>query len=422
MSIQSAIVVGGSVAGLLQGLQLKRNGIDVTVLEQDPSKDRHSHESGVSIGPSVVQLLERYDATGRPASIPARYLSFAWRKYPRVLSLNWRHNMSNWGCLYLILRANFDGLPSEAVPEPPLPKSGEGKVDYKPGKRLTGILYDSEKQRVQAQFRDVLTGETGSLSADLLVAADGVHSTARQLLHVPTRTMYAGYIAWRGTVPENGLSKDTVDYFSNRLNFSLINGSYFISYHIPTESGRVEPGERLINWVWYYPIANGSARMQDIFTDIHGILHSNTVPQGLVKPQLWASQVNEHLDQLTLPLAEIVSKTTRPFVTKVGEAQCNNQPSFYDGRVVLVGDAFTGFRSHLGMASEQAARHCLQMEKVLRGQITQRQYDIEAILYAKRFILLNRVIGLTGMGWVWALVKTLIAYAWLMMAHKLGYA
>lgn len=212
----------------MQGLQLKRNGIDVSVLEQDPSKDRHSHESGVSIGPSVIKVLERYDATGRPFSIPARFLNFAWRKYPRVFSLNWAHNMSNWGCLYLVLRANFDGLPSEAVPEPPLPKPGEGKVNYQSGKRVTRITYDKVEQRAQVQFQDVLTGETDSLSADLVIAADGVHSTARQLLTGSTRKIYAGYIAWRGTVPEHVLSNSTVDYFSNRLNFSLINGSYFI--------------------------------------------------------------------------------------------------------------------------------------------------------------------------------------------------
>ncbi|KAK8112159.1 FAD binding domain protein [Apiospora kogelbergensis] len=405
----------------MQGLQLKRNGIDVSVLEQDPSKDRHSHESGVSIGPSVIKVLERYDATGRPFSIPARFLNFAWRKYPRVFSLNWAHNMSNWGCLYLVLRANFDGLPSEAVPEPPLPKPGEGKVDYQSGKRVTKITYDKVEQRAQVQFQDVLTGETDSLSADLVIAADGVHSTARQLLTGSTRKIYAGYIAWRGTVPEHVLSYSTIDYFSNKLNFSLINGSYFISYHIPTENGRVKPGERLINWVWYYPISNGSAEMAAIFTDIHGAMHANTVPQGLVNPEIWKHQVNRYLDQMRPPLAEVVSKTSRPFVTKVGEAQCDGRPSFYDGRVVLVGDAFTGFRSHLGMASEQAARHCLQMEKVLRGDITQEQYDNEAMMYARKFILLNRCIGFTGLGWIWALYQTLMAYVWLIVAHKLDY-
>ena len=190
------------------------------------------------------------------------------------------------------------------------------------------------------------------------------------------------------------------------------------SYIIPTESGHTEPGKRLVNWVWYYIVPDGSAEMTSIFTDVHGDVHSNTVPQGLVNPKVWARQVARFLPQMIEPLAEIVTKTPRPFVTKVGEAQCSTA-SFYDGRLVLVGDAFTGFRSHLGMASEQAARHVVQMDKVWRGQMTQQERDQEAILYARRFTLLNRMIGLTGLGLVWAVLKTAVAYIWLMIDHKL---
>ncbi|KAF5861888.1 hypothetical protein ETB97_012359 [Aspergillus alliaceus] len=381
-SPQSAIIVGGSVAGLLQGLQLKRKGANVIVLEQDPSKDRHSHESGVSIGPSVVKLLEKYDATGRPAAIPARFLSAAWRQRLRVINVVWNHNMSNWGCLYLILRANFDGMASETVPEPPPPKTTDGTVEYRGGKRATGVSYDKEKGLVHVQYVDVVSGEYGSVSAGMVIAADGVHSTIRKIMQVPTRKDYAGYL-------------------------------------IPTEGGDVEPGNRLINWVWYFIVPEGSPEMAAIFTDVHGKLHPNTVPHGQINPNIWSKQIARYVSQMTPPLAEIVTKTPRPFVTKVGEAEATRS-SFYDGRLILVGDAFTGFRSHLGMASEQAARHCLQMNRVWRGEITQEQRDREATLYARRFLLLNRMIGLTGLGLVWGVCRTGVAYVWLMVQHKLG--
>ncbi|KAM5466586.1 hypothetical protein McanCB56680_007263 [Microsporum canis] len=419
MPPQSVVIVGGSVAGLLQGLQLKRSGSNVIVLEQDPSKDRHSHESGVSIGRTVVHLLDKYDATGRPAAIPAKFLSAAWHKRLRVVNTHWAHSMSNWGCLYLILRANFDGLKSETVPNPPEPRKGDGKVEYWPGKRAVGLKYDRDAGKVHLQYVDVTTGEEATVSADTIIAADGVHSTIRKILQVPTRKEYAGYIGWRGTVPERLLSEQTIEYFSNRLNFTVLSGTYFISYFIPTESGHVEPGKRLINWVWYYVVPDGSPEMDTIFTDIHGKVHPNTVPQGLVNPGVWASQVARYLPQMTAPLAEVISKTPNPFVTKVGEAQCFS-PSFYDGRVVLVGDAFTGFRSHLGMASEQAARHAVQMDKVWRGEMTMEQRDREAILYAKRFILLNRMVGWTGLGWVFALLTAVASYVWLAVEQSLG--
>ena len=220
--------VGGSVAGLLQGLQLKRNGVNVIVLEQDPSKDRHSHESGVTIGPSVVALLNKYDTTGRPAAIFAGCISAAWRKRLRVINRPSPRHMSNWGCLYLILRANFDGMKSAAVPEPPTAKKEDGIVEYRPGKRVIGLSYDKDKGRVTVQYVDVTTGEEGSVSAETVIAADGVHSSVAKIMQVPTRKDYAGYIAWRGIVPERLLSQETIEYFSNRLNFTLLKGTYFI--------------------------------------------------------------------------------------------------------------------------------------------------------------------------------------------------
>lgn len=175
-----------------------------------------------------MALLNRYDTTGRPAAIPARFVSVAWRKWLRVLDVDLPRHMSNWGCLYLILRANFDGFISEAVPTPPAPRDGDGKVEYRSGKRVTGLSYEVDKGAVDVRLVHVSTGEEESISAEIVIGADGVHSTVRKILHVPVRNEYAGYIAWRGTVPESVLSKETVEYFSNRLNFSLMKGTYCI--------------------------------------------------------------------------------------------------------------------------------------------------------------------------------------------------
>ena len=193
------------------------------------------------------------------------------------------------------------------------------------------------------------------------------------------------------------------------------------SYLIPTETGQVEPGTRLLNWVWYFVVPDGSPEMASIFTDVNGTAHPNTVPQGLVNPKLWADQVARYQSQMIAPLAEVVSQTPRPFVTKVGEAQIR-QASFFDDRLVLVGDAFTAFRSHMGMASEQAARHCWQMDRVWRGEITQKQRDLEATIYAEKFILLNRLIGLGGLGQIVAVVKNLWGLILLLIKLKLGRA
>ena len=136
--------------------------------------------------------------------------------------------MSNWGCLYLILRANFDGIKSAAVPEPPTAKNEDGMVEYRPRKRAVSLSYDKDKGRVTVQYGDVTAREEGSVSADTVIAADGVHSSIAKIMQVPTRKDHAGYIACRGIIPERLLSQETIEYFSNRLNFTLLKGTYFI--------------------------------------------------------------------------------------------------------------------------------------------------------------------------------------------------
>lgn len=117
------------------------------------------------------------------------------------------------------------------------------------------------------------------------------------------------------------------------------------------------------------------------------------------------------------PLAEAVNKTPFPFVTKVAESQIQ-QASHFDNRVVVVGDAFTALRSHMGMASEQAARHCWQMDRVWRGEITQEQRDREATMYAEKFLLINRLIGLIGLGHYISVAKTLWALLFLSVRQR----
>ena len=119
---------------------------------------------------------------------------------------------------------------------------------------------------------------------------------------------------------------------------------------------------------------------------------------------------------MTTPLVELVSNTHKPFVTKVIEVQ-TTEASFFEGRLVLVGDAFTGFRTHLGMASEQAARHAISLDRVWRGEITMKQRDEEAVLYAQRFIYLNRMMGFLSLGWMLSLLINTLAYVWVMLRH-----
>lgn len=175
-----------------------------------------------------MSLLNKYDATGCSAAIPSEFCSAAWRKRLRVFNTPAHFDLSNWSYLFNILRANFDGMKSTAVPNPPEPREGDGSVEYRPGKRVTGLSDDPVKGIVHVQFVDVTTGEKSTADANLVLAADGANSTVREIMGAGTHRDYAGYVAWRGTVPEYLVSKETVEYFSNRINFCFLSNTYFV--------------------------------------------------------------------------------------------------------------------------------------------------------------------------------------------------
>jgi 2-polyprenyl-6-methoxyphenol hydroxylase-like FAD-dependent oxidoreductase len=186
---------------------------------------RSSHQAGIGFGPSVQEILHKYDATGVQASSPSVTARIAYRKHANFGELKVVRHLTSWGLLYRILRANFDGLASEAVPHPPPAREGDGKAEYRSGQRVTGLRYENGVVTVEFVGQD---GVVGSLTADLVIGADGMHSTVRSLVQAPMVKEYSGYVAWRGTVCEHELPSETVQYFLNRTSFNMLNRSYII--------------------------------------------------------------------------------------------------------------------------------------------------------------------------------------------------
>ncbi|KAK0672353.1 hypothetical protein QBC41DRAFT_217333 [Cercophora samala] len=395
---KSVIIVGGSIAGLLHGVYLKRHGTDVTILEQDPHAIRSSHNAGICFGPSVQEFLRLYDDTGSQSCQPGVVIRLAYRQ-----NLYWREtgivrHLTSWGVLYRILRANFDGLPSEAVAAPPAARPGDGVCKYLSGKKVMSV--HKTLDGVVVGFLGEC-GEEGSSAADLVIGADGLHSSIRTLVNAPMVKEYSGYVSWRGTVYESDVSPETARYFQDRAVLSFLKRTYIVCYIIPLDTGSFSPGTRLINWVWYCNLPDiPENNLTELLTDSNGHTHTNTVPSGLVRSEVWQAHLAHMLPLIPGPFAELFAKTDRPFVTMVNDALCS-KATFLDGRVLLVGDALATFRPHFALATEQAARHCLGLGKVWRGEMALQQWEKEAVDHATEVWLRSRVMGVGLLrGWV----------------------
>lgn len=202
----------------MHGIQLKRHGSRVTILEQDPHAERRQAQSaGIGFGASMKEFLRRYDVTGRQVSRPLGHMrvSFSTRAWD-FLRIPVRRHITSWGHLYRILRANLAA------------GSDDGSVDYRAGKRVDGLEYPGGSGGVTVHFSDVETQARGFISADFVIAADGIHSTMHKLVQASVIKEDAGYVVWRGTVPENAVSNKTANFFAGAGAAEMLWRSYMI--------------------------------------------------------------------------------------------------------------------------------------------------------------------------------------------------
>ena len=93
------------------------------------------------------------------------------------------------------------------------------------------IDQDPEAKTVTAQFEDG-TRETG----DVLVGADGGDSVVRQQFWPTMRPTYAGYLAWRGLLPEDAMPPAAREMLHGDFGFANNKGSHILGYLVPGEA------------------------------------------------------------------------------------------------------------------------------------------------------------------------------------------
>ena len=124
---------------------------------------------------------------------------------------------------------------------------------------------------------------------------------------------------------------------------------FYSSYLMPGEHGSLDPGSRLVNWVWYTDCPADSSRYAENLTDISGHQHRNFVPLGKMRPSVWEAQLQLASTSLSAPMLEVVRKTTNPAISVIHD-YASPRAVFMDGRVLLVGDALALFRPHAALS------------------------------------------------------------------------
>lgn len=377
---KSVIIVGGSLAGLMHALVLLSLPAPpkVRILERSPTSLLHNQGAGVVAGSETQEFFDKVVKPGREIAVTSKlrhYLNKAGEVITGSVEER-QQRMTSWDLLYHLLRWRVEGYRSNYVDG--LEADGRPKAAYEHG--CTVIAVDSVGDRMRLTWTHQDLGEQTD-EAELVIAADGASSTIRRLLLPKVQRKYVGYVAWRGTVPEEALSSQAREVFVEKFPFYHSDGIQALGYLIPGDKGTLEPGKRLFNWVWYCNYPDGSQELDDLMTDIHGKRHAITLPVGSMNLSVWEKQKQHASEMLPPQFAEAVHKTEQPFIQAITDV-VSPKNSFADGKVLLVGDALAGFRPHTAASTSQAAFDALRMADWLQGDIDRASYNEKLLQYA----------------------------------------
>lgn len=361
---------------------MKRAGHTVRILEQCHG-ERKSQGTGLGLGPSAREFLELYDGQNTTLSHSTTSLSILNNKNEVRSLVTGRRDLTSWDAVYYRLRLLFDGFTSQYSPGTLKETSANEFVTYESQKRVTAIRRpDGPGAPITLTIHDMESQEVELVDTEFVLGADGSNSVVRTLYMPRLQRHYAGYVMWRGLVPENEASIDTRRLVeSSVIAHKTSERSSCIMYMIPGINGSLKLGERFINFIWY--TNETTQEVAEIMRDdINGRSHHGFVPKGYVRHDIWFSRL-EKAKHLPLPesFLEVATKIREPSVQMITD-YCSSRAAFENGRVLLVGDAISQFRPHAALGVSQAAFHALAVKDYLSGRISWQQWERKVLRYS----------------------------------------
>ncbi|MFI0486093.1 flavin-dependent oxidoreductase [Actinomadura sp. 9N215] len=229
------LVVGAGIGGLTAALSLHEAGIDTLVV--DAAARLRPLGVGINLLPHAVRELTELGLGGELAELGVptgemvhfdRHGGRIWGEpRGRALGYDWPQ--------YSIHRGDLQMALADAV----LARLGDGAL-------RTGTVFEGFEQdgtRVRARLLDRASGTAGTVAADVLVGADGLHSAVRAQLHPDEPPpLWNGIRMWRGVAEGDPfLSGRTLAVAGSNA------AAKMVVYPISIQAER--RGRALLNWV-----------------------------------------------------------------------------------------------------------------------------------------------------------------------------
>jgi salicylate hydroxylase len=310
----NVVIVGGGIGGLFAAIALIAHGLRVSVYEQ--ARALGEIGAGVFLTPNSVRQLQRVglgpsvEKWGARVGSDSRYFRHDGAPIAPVQVTD----SSGWNATFGMHRADLVDILASALP---------ADVVHT-GHRCTGFEQDGDVARVS--FANGVVAE-----ADLVIAADGIHSELRQNVVPPSRPIFSGSVSYRGV-----LAHELIPHWpTGSWQMWLGKGKHFLTF--PVRAGR------LINYVGFVPADEESKESWSAPGD------PDVLRQEFAG---WDPRIGSLLQRVQATFRwALYDREPLPIWTR--------------GRLTLLGDAAHPMLPHLGQGANQAIEDGMALATIL---------------------------------------------------------
>jgi salicylate hydroxylase len=296
-------IVGGGIGGLFAANALRAAGLDADLYERAPILTEVG--AGVQLTPNSVKLLERVGLGEAVDRAGARFTDRSWyyREDGSSIGPVITSDSRGWNAVMGMHRADLVDILAAPL--------DEARVHT--GHDCVGFAQDGDCARLT--FADGQTAE-----ADVVIAADGIHSRLQHHVVAPSTPIYSGSVGYRGLIRRASVPGWPAD----ELRLWMGDGRHFLVFPVR--------GGELLNYVGFLPSDESLAE-------------SWTAPgnaEVLAREFAgWDPRVSQVIDQIDV-------------VFGWGLYDREPLPRWTEGRLTLLGDAAHPMLPHLGQGANQA--------------------------------------------------------------------